>query len=173
MISHRRLFTLAAATLTAAALLGCAPTPDPTPAPLFATEAEAYAAAEQVYREYLAADNARSAGLNVDGPRDFLTGKALESDFDRADYLERENLQAAGEVKLLSFEPTSSMLATPPITVEAELCVDGTESKLLNAAGEDVSNPDRPLLVRLSVKFVDVEGRLLIANSALSPEQTC
>lgn len=44
--------------LLAGALTACTPEPEPTPTPPFATEAEAFAAAEATYRAYVDALNA-------------------------------------------------------------------------------------------------------------------
>ncbi|NKF30943.1 hypothetical protein HER21_31305, partial [Pseudomonas sp. BGM005] len=82
---------------------GCAP-PNPsqimapTPIPAFASEAEAFAAAEDVYRAYNEAGNTRA-----DDER-FLTGRALSNDLETKRLLDENGLEVVGASDVVSFK---------------------------------------------------------------------
>src|SRR5690349_16979313 len=95
-------FRVVAAALAVAVVLGtataCQPEPAPSPSTgAFATQAEAFAAAEETYRAYVDALNERrsnpSGGLD---PQTFLTGSALEVDISTQQQLDQAGLTLSG-----------------------------------------------------------------------------
>ena len=166
---------LAPALLVAALLLsttvGCSPTPSPpptpTPTPLFATEEEAFAAAEDVYREY------NEAGNSGTDTTEFLTDAALESELETFRYLDENELQLEGAGSIKTFTATSSASVGASTIVEALVCLDVSAVVVRNSNGEDVTPTDRPDTFALSVSFASVGHRLLITDSQLDEDGSC
>ena len=72
---------LAASVVALTGCLGSAPDPTPTPTAVFTSEEEAFAAAEETYRAYIDAVNARRADPRSEpDPQSFLIGEAQEAD---------------------------------------------------------------------------------------------
>lgn len=138
-----------------------------TPTPAFASEAEAFAAAEEVYRAYNEAGNAQS-----DDER-FLTGKALSSDLDSKRDLSEKGLQIVGASEVVSFRGTHVDLKGAVSRVTAKVCLDITASRVTDADGADVTPSDRVDRWLLEVSFVGGPSEVLIADSFPVPGETC
>ncbi len=167
---HRPVLPLAAVVALSALLLGgCAPPPPapPTPTPAFASEAEAFAAAEEVYRAYNEAGNQRS-----DDER-FLTGEALSSDLDSKRVLSENGLQILGASEVVSFKGTHADLEGAVSRVSAEVCLDITSSRVTDAHGTDVTPQDRVNRWLLEIDFVGKPSEMLIADSSPVEDETC
>jgi len=166
--------TLALA-VVAAALSGCAPAPEPTPTPTpaFASEEEAFAAAEEVYREYNEAVTARIAGASTPDPQDYLIGSALEADIDTLNLFNSRKIHLEGTSVVASFSGESADLSTAATTVVAAVCLDATRTRVVTDEGADVTPKDRPETSLLRVTFVSVDGRYQISNSELPEDPTC
>ncbi len=160
--------TLALA-VVAAALSGCAPGPEPTPTPTpaFASEEEAFAAAEEVYREYNGAGN-QGSDVTI-----FLMGRALEGELDTIRYLDQNKLTLDGPSKITTFEgkKVSGDDLTP--TIQSSLCLDVSATRVLDVEGADVTPSDRTEKMKLDVTFSFVDGELLISDSVTSEDQSC
>ena len=100
-------------------LAGCTPAtaPKPTPTPLFASKAEAFKAAERVYRDYVDALNGRNAGETDAHPEVLLGGKALEFDIEAVRSRQERGIRVNGDTLLRSFrgvdvkrEPASAVI---------------------------------------------------------------
>lgn len=171
-----------AATLGAVALaaaLGCltacapAPTPSPTPTAAFASEEEAYAAAEEVYRAYNDALNeSRTMTAGAD-PQRFLTGLALESDLEASRYFDEHRLEVAGEGVISQFDGLYATLSTSESEVTARVCLDVSNTRVFDADGNDVTPTNRPTRLPLEVTFVQTTGTLLISNESLIEDEAC
>lgn len=158
-----------ALTLTAAALSGCAPAPEPSPTPtaMFASEEEAFAAAEEVYRAYI------DAGNNGADESDFLVGQALEAEIDTLRYLDENGLTLDGTSALTSFVGVEATVTPTDTTIEVLLCLDVSKTRVLDSSGSDVTPADRANRVSLDVSFVTVESAVLISESTTSEEGAC
>lgn len=168
--------TIAAITVTAvAALAGCTPAPVPTPTPTaaFASEEEAFAAAEEVYRAYNDALNAARISEEPDGARAYLTGRALESDLEAKRYLDAENLRLVGEGVIDGFEGESATLEKDVTSITVHLCLDVSQTHVEDAAGIDVTPTDRQARLPLEVTFVGSSEALLISSSDLIEGEEC
>lgn len=167
----------ASAALAASLLLlsGClAPAPDPTPTPTaaFASEEEAFAAAEQTYRAYIDADNARRSNPNsVPDPQSFLVGQALEDDIDATTSFDQLGLRLIGdtEIRVIDFVASNPVLGD----VQIDACIDATQTKVLDSSGKDVTKSDRDPLVTLRVDMTTVGRGLLIEKSVAVESATC
>lgn len=152
---------LALLTLAASTLCACtpAPAPSPTPTAAFANEEEAFAAAEEVYRAYNDSSNEGS------GASDFLTGAALESDLEAQRYLKQNELSLHGDSVIVSFNGTDSTLGSPTIRITAQVCLDVSQSRVLDAQGTDVTPEERADRWSLDITFVGTADELSISDS--------
>jgi len=161
--------------VVAAALSGCAPAPQPTPTPTpaFASEEEAFAAAEEVYREYNEAVNAERRGDDSVDPRDFLIGLALEGDTDARRILAEEGLTISGDGEVAEFVLLQTELESGAASVQVLVCLDVSETTVLDAKGFDVTPPDRDLRVPLQVTLDESDHELMISESTTEDGQSC
>lgn len=163
-----------AAVLISAAigLAGCTPdpAPQPTPTPLFASEAEAFTAAEQVYRDYVEAANAQQNGDANADPQRYLAGAALDDDVRSVRDFEKSGLKIVGQSTVKSFSAES--YNTKSERVQSLACLDVSQSRVMNSAGVDVTPTDRPGLVGLSVAMTPDRRGLKIVLLAPN-EQSC
>ena len=151
---------LTALTLTAA-LASCAPSATPTPTPSetgFASEAEAFAAAEETYRAYVDALN----DVDLSDPATFepvyalLEGEALGSEKKGLSEYHSQGLTVSGATEIrsvdgVSWDPDSAIatLAT---------CIDVSDVDVRDAEGQSQVSDGRPDLQRLTVQLIDVPG---------------
>ncbi|MEV4775114.1 hypothetical protein [Microbacterium sp. LWH12-1.2] len=161
--------------LSAAMLVGCSPQAEPTPTPTaaFASEEEAFAAAEETYRAYNDAVNALRSGDNTADPRKFLTGEVLESDVKAARELEEAGLRILGPTALLSFAGVQASHGDAVAEVTALVCLDVTMARALNSNGEDVTAPERSDVYGVEVKFVGNADQLHIAKYEIATDAPC
>ncbi|MDQ4215090.1 hypothetical protein [Microbacterium capsulatum] len=156
----------------AVALAGCTPGPDPkpSPTPLFTSEADAFKAAEQVYREYVDALNSRNAGDAGARPQDLLGGKALEFDTNSVRNRKAEGTTVSGDTRVLSFEGVDSVMRPPTALVRGKVCIDVSETRLLNAGGQDITPADRKPRVELAIEFAQEKRSLIITDSQMAAD---
>ncbi|MFS0895078.1 hypothetical protein [Microbacterium sp. 179-I 3D3 NHS] len=156
------------------ALVGCAPAPAPSPtaSPVFASEEEAFAAAEEVYREYNDAGNARIAGKDSPDPQDYLIGEALEADIDGERYLEEQGLRLTGSSGVATFRGLDFSQVEGTVRLSAIVCLNVSGIRLLDASDNDVTPAERPDIVAQTVELIEVETDLRIsAEAEASPDQ--
>ncbi|MEJ1087238.1 hypothetical protein WDU99_02780 [Microbacterium sp. Mu-80] len=166
----------AAAGIVLGMLAGCSPAePEPTPSKtaLFASEAEAFAAAEETYRAYLADLNATDLS-DDDSFRpvyDWLTDTALSAERESLSYYYAEHLTRTGETSFDTFSPLSHSEAK---TV-ANICLDVSDVDLLDSDGRSVLPEDRPNRRALKVTFTpgDTSTRLAIASNHAPEDFSC
>lgn len=164
---------LCALALAATMLAGCAPEAEPTPTAAFASEEEAFAAAEETYRAYNDAVNEQRENESAQDPQEFLTGLALESDINSTRMFEENGVQIVGPGLVPSITGTNADLTGNPTQVTVQVCLDVSETQVVNSDGADVTPPDRENIFTLDVEFILVRGELLISNSIESGEDKC
>lgn len=166
---------LALLALGVATLSACGPAtkPEPTPTAAFASEEEAFAAAEEVYRAYNDAVNGQRSEEGTPNPQDYLTSVALENDIDATRLLDEGNVTVVGDGAVKSFEGLSTKLDSTPVQVTAVLCLDVGGTQVVNEEGIDVTPAERVDLVSLAVEFVLVDEVLKIADSNESEDPAC
>lgn len=159
--------TTAMATLLLAsvvALTGClgsAPDPTPTPTGVFASEEEAFEAAEETYRAYIDAVNARYADpRSVPDPQSFLVGSALDADISSEQEMDQLGIHIVGTSAVSSVGTVSADPTVGDVVIRA--CLDSTEARVTNDKGEDVTLPDRDPTVLAEVHMTAVGGELRI-----------
>ncbi|WP_194763281.1 hypothetical protein [Microbacterium sp. UFMG61] len=156
-------------------LVGCAPgaATAPTPTPAFASEAEAFAAAEEVYRAY----NEAFSSIDLGDPGTFEAVFELATgDFQKADRTTLSELHAEG----YSFVGSTTVVAFKPLdasplldTVTAVICVDVSMSDVTGADGRSVLPESRPDLNALRVRFIESSSGLLIDHADRVEESKC
>ena len=166
---------LALLMLAGATLSACTPAPDPTPTPTaaFASDEEAFAAAEEVYREYNDAVNLARAGDDGPDPQSFLSGLALQNDLDASRVLKQNRVHIEGEGEVSRFAGVTASLAAEPVSLEATVCLDVSETRVVNEEGTDVTPADREQVVALDVTFVSSTDGLTIAKSTQNVQIEC
>lgn len=162
---------IAAAVLALLGLTACSPapqpTPSPTPTPLFASEDEAFAAAEATYREYNDALNQ----VDFATPKTFdavfalLSGDAEKSTRKSFSEFHAERLQSVGAIMFDSFTLVS---ADPQHgEVRANVCVDVSGVDVLDESGTSITSADRPARQPMRVMFVPRPGERTLTISAM------
>ncbi len=173
--SPRFVSAFGALALSISVLAACAPTPEPTPTPtaLFASDEEAFAAAEETYRAYTDAANAFRAGDEASQPASYLTGTALEADIDAAREFEELGIRLSGLVKISKFIGVSATLRGEIATVDAVVCIDASETIVLDENGEDVTPQNRATKFAQAVTFVGDAEELLISAEDVTEGDKC
>ena len=161
--------------LAAAGLAACSPDdpvipPDPLPSvtPVFASDEEALAAAEELYGEYLAAENKLGQGgwkdLSLVEP--FLRGAALADETETADDLAGKGYQQRGStsfdtmmIQQLHDDGPGSVLIT------VYLCLDFTNADVVDSTGESIVDSTRQDRLALEVDLDDLDGELKLSRS--------
>lgn len=154
---------LAVASVALTGCLGPGPAPTPTPTAVFASEDEAFAAAEETYRAYIDAVNARRADpLSEPDPQSFLIGDALERDIDSERELDELGLKLVGPSIVRDVTGLSADSDVGSVTIAA--CFDSTDARVLNETGEDVTMADRDPTIMVQVSLEKLGQSLLIAQ---------
>lgn len=161
--------------LTTACTPDAAPTPSPSPTG-FASEEEAFAAAEETYRAYVDALNQ----VDLSDPATFepvfeLTTGELNG-VDRKNLSEyhaaRTTVDGASLVRVVALEEWSPESGATTLAV----CLDVSQITLQDEAGNSLVSPDRQEVQPLSVSAVPGEsptGFLLARIDARTGEPTC
>lgn len=178
-VSPRRPVMGAMAVLGTLALAGCAPQPVPaltpapttTDAPVFASDADALAAATEAYAAYLAASDA-SGEIESASRREFLalsTGEAHKEDIAAEATFDERGWRKTGTTAFDSLEIQSyGPVADGGWLVRAYLCLDVSRTDVLDKNGASVAQMDRPLRLPMEVALSSFESepaRLLISES--------
>ncbi|HEX7834119.1 MAG TPA: hypothetical protein VF479_01480 [Pseudolysinimonas sp.] len=146
--------------LAAAGLAACTPDdpvipPDPLPSstPVFASEEEALAAAEDAYGAYLNSADEISAESGKDPERieQFASGQLLEDALEGFSQLHDKHWRTVGSSTVDSFTEQFVDLASP--VVVAYVCVDVSAVDVLDEDGKSVVSPDRPDRQAFEVTF--------------------
>lgn len=156
-------------------LAACTPEPEPTPTKtaLFASDEEAFAAAEETYRAYTDALNE----VDTSDPKTFepmfafATGNFLAADKETFSQLHAESLMTTGEMKVAQFIPVSSK--KPFDNAVAIVCVDVSATDVVDQEGESRVSPTRPDLNPLTVTFVASGGEMLISHASRDETGAC
>lgn len=158
MVSRRASLGLVA--LLVVGLTGCtgAPAPDPSDSPSpaatgFASEEEAFAAAEETFAQYIAATNA----IDLSNPESFEPLLTITTGDENA--TQRENLSqmnaagwtVSGETTFSDFESRSFDPATQ--SVLAGVCIDVSAVDVVDVAGKSVVSESRADQQQVEVRF--------------------
>lgn len=155
--------------LALAACIACTPTPAPSPTPTgFASAEEAFAAAEATYRAYIDAVNSRRRDQNSGpAPASFLTGPALDAELASEARFTDAGVSLKGDMRVHALH----RLASTYRTAELGVCLDVTNTQVVDAAGNDATQPDRAGLVGVRIDVLWTPQATLIISTTPSEEQ--
>lgn len=140
---------------------------------MFATETEAFAEAERVYRAYNDEMLRLLSGVETADPFQYTTGAAYESDLRVLDQIRSSGSRVEGEIVVTSFEGQVALVDDALPTVEAIVCIDNSGTRVLDAEGNDVTPPTRLELAGFALSFVVEDSTLLISRSELLEGAAC
>ena len=169
-----RVTTAALSAVLVLALTGCTTPdpPEPTPTSAFSSEEAAFAAAEETYRAYVDAVNARRADpTGTTAPTDFLIADALEAEIDTEHLMASEGLSITGKTKVTGAQGHSWDADNGD--VELNVCIDSSGTTVRDATGADVTPASRPVTYVLAVRFELVADDLLISSTRQTADATC
>lgn len=152
----RRLALLVALAAAATIATACAPEPEPAPAaPAFATEADAFAAAEETYRAYVDALNQ----VDLSDPQTFepvfawTTGDANKTDRKTFSQMHGSHWTVAGVSEATTVEP-SLVNTKRPDQWNLAVCLDVSRVSVVDLDGLSVVSADRGDFQSLLVTLV-------------------
>lgn len=159
----------------AAALTACAPTPEqsPTPTTFFATEDEAYDAAEKTYRAYRRALNA----VDTRDPATFervymyVRGDFANRDRENLNTMNTNGYNMSGDLSITAFRGVS--VNEPMDSISADVCFDLEGADILDEFGNSILRADRPQQKSMRVIFAVVAGELRIVRANKAEEDVC
>lgn len=152
---RRGVLCVAGAVFTVALVAGCTPQPEPDASQQpFATEEEAFAAAEETYRNYVDALNA----VDLSDPDTFepvyewTTGDANAEERENLTQMAADGWRKTGESDVVSF--TFDGDATDlPTSIVALACVDVSAVDVVDATGVSVVPSTRPGRYAVQLEF--------------------
>lgn len=159
---------------TLLSLAACSPAPDATPSPtatpLFATEKEAFAAAEATFDSYVQALNS----VDTTDPHTFepvfeLSSGSVET-ADRKNFSEwhADRMVLTGAARVVSFTGVESR---PPFTkATAAVCLDVSAVQITNRDGSSGVSPTRPSVYGIEVELVVSGGSAYTVDKATPSE---
>lgn len=165
-------------------LSGCGPSdplptlpPTPSSTPVFASEEEALAAAEEAYEAYLevSSEIGESGGLNPERIAPFVTANRLEIELRGAETLQNSGLRLVGS----SVFETIDLQMVGTVAGETEVvfyaCWDGSQSRVIDSSGADVTPSDRIDRLVLEIRTVTVNGELplVLDSDEQWPDTSC
>ena len=126
---------------------GCTPQPQPSPSPTsFATEEEAFAAAEETYRAYVDALNAvdLSDPETFEGVYAWTTGEANAGERKSLTGMHADQWTVSGRTVVQRIQLGEYNRSEGAVSID--VCADVSAIEVLNDAGDSVVSPDRPPL---------------------------
>ena len=166
------------------ALTGCVegdriPTlpPTPTSTPIFASEEEALAAAEEAYAAYNEVSGliASEGGVEPDRIADFVTEDRFVDELRGFETLRESNLRIIGTTTVEVIQLQRYEYVDTDAEVVFYACWDASQSRVIDANGQDVTPADRRDRLVLEVVMTTVNGSLplKLRSDEEWPESTC
>ncbi|MGM7696486.1 hypothetical protein [Microbacterium sp. A84] len=169
-----RIRTLALLALAAGTLCACAPEPVPTPTPTaaFATEEEAFAAAEEVYRAYITTFNKIDLQdpTTFEGLSEFTTGDYLSSERESLSQMHANGQIRGGEIIVVTFQGTEYSAAGAVLTTT---CNDVSGTTFTDENGNSLVPEDRPDRYALLLTFNLADSSLRLEKAVSTSDATC
>ena len=130
------------------------PSPTPTIAPIFASDEEALAAAAEAYANYLDLSGviAHEGGNNSSRMADVAVGEALETEVQSLEGMLKAGTAGVGVLKFDTLTIQSADLESGALS--AYVCLDVSESDVVDSAGVSVVAVDRMERLPLEIGFV-------------------
>jgi hypothetical protein len=170
--------------IVAAGLAACTPEDpvEPTDAPpsstpVFASEEEALAAAEELYGKYLAASDAFgvSGWTDISLIEPYVRGDALTEERESAEEFAAKGYRQTGQTvfdTLTLQQVEDGGVGVVEMTIY--VCIDVSGADIVDASGQSIAAPDRPLRLPLEVGIDDLDGSFKVNRSdAWSGQNFC
>ena len=171
---HLRLVAVGMVALAASSLVACAPEADPTPTPTaaFASEEEAFAAAEEVYRAYIAAFNEVDLRdpATFETLSEFTTGDYQASEREELSEMHAEGYIRGGDIVVVAFTGTSTDGSSE---ITARACEDVSATTFTDADGSNLVPSDRAPRYALDLAFKVLGGDVKLVASDSVADATC
>jgi predicted small lipoprotein YifL/sulfur relay (sulfurtransferase) complex TusBCD TusD component (DsrE family) len=157
------------------ALSGCGggdplPTLPPTPSstPVFASEEEALAAAEEAYGAYLEMSNLISSEGGSDPERiaPFVTAEQLVQETEASAFLSENGLHVTSGITATRMVLQGYQESDGTAEVTVYVCLDAAGARIVDASGNDRTPSDRPETVALEVVMSGSVGDPLVMASS-------
>lgn len=154
------------------ALAGCAPQvpvdpPEPSlsSSPVFASDEEALAAAEEAYRAYLAVSNTilNDGGNKPERIRKVAAEEFADLEITGFEEFARNGWSSTGSSRLVQFVGQAVNLGGAP-AVSAYVCLDVIAVDVLDGRGDSIVTKARPIAQAFEVSF-ELEGRGLLPSA--------
>jgi hypothetical protein len=141
--------------------------PTPTATPIFASEEEALAAAEEAYAAYLEMSNLIFSEGGADPGRisPYVTEDQLPNELETAQYFQDNGIRASGDAILASIELQQYSEVIGGVEVVTYVCLDVAGARLIDGDGDDVTPADRESSIALEVLFIGTSPELRIDRS--------
>lgn len=174
-MAARALSALVALAIVGGALTGCMPDAEPEPTAPFATEAEAFAAAEATYRAYVDALNQ----VDLADPETFeavyawTTGDANANERQTLSEMHSDGWTVSGTTRVQAFRGEG---VSGSSDVTAIACTDVSDVSVVDADGNSVVPTTRPDYYALELNLVGSSSSstgLLITSSNAIEDDTC
>lgn len=158
-MTTRKTLTAACGIALALTLAGCAPeqsAPDPTPS--FASEAEAFAAAEATYRAYVDALNAvdLSDPETFEGVYAWTTGEANAGERETLSQMHADRWVVDGETRVSLVQETAGAPYESQGVVALAVCLDISEVTVVDNHGQSVVDESRPDMQSMRISLIPV-----------------
>jgi hypothetical protein len=141
--------------------------PPTVAAQVFATEAEALAAASEAFTAYQALSTTigHEGGVSPERMSAVAIGEALSAEIASLKRLSDRDVRGVGDLRFDSLKLQSANLETG--TTTTYVCLDVSQTDVVDATGASTVRPDRPVRYPLQVSFVfdSSVGRLLVGVS--------
>ncbi|MCR2811471.1 hypothetical protein [Microbacterium sp. zg.Y1084] len=179
-MNSRSVVAAVGAAVIVALLTACTPEPQPAPTPTstgFASEADAFAAAEETYRAYVDALNQ----VDLSDPATFeavyawTTGEANANERQTLSTMHAESLAKTGSNELISFRGDTGS-SSLPTEIAAVACVDVSTVEVIDLAGDSVVSASRPDRYALQLELIaspTTPTGLQIASSNAIEDPAC
>jgi hypothetical protein len=151
--------------------------PTPTATPIFASEEEALAAAEDAYADYLEMSNLISSEGGADPERiaALVTERRLVDELRGFETLKDADLRIVGQVDFGVIDLQRYDETGEQTEVVFYACVDLSNRRVIDSAGQDVTPADRQDVLVLEVVLLTMNGDLplLLESDDQWPGETC
>jgi hypothetical protein len=143
-------------------------TPSPaesTPAPVFASDEEALAAAEKAYAAYLAMSDliAQEGGANPERMEAVAVGEALRTAVVDLNEFGTNRVRAVGSTTF-RVDSLESVSGTEPVSVVIFVCDDVSSLDVVDGSGHSVVSPERPDVSPFRVEVLQTEGSTKVVS---------
>lgn len=177
---HPKALGLSVAVAATLALSGCGepsapviPTAQPSVVPVFATDADALAAAKKAYTGYLAASDeiGDEGGAHPERIAPWVTKSRIRVETNQFNALAKSGVHFVGDSTFSDFrlqDLTQSERGS--VSLAAYVCDNVGNSRVIDANGTDVTPSDRKDLIPIQVQFRNLEAgasRLVVEGSTV------